>query len=310
MAKEIAPHMDIHISTQASNTNYRSVKYWSDVGAKRVVLARELSLNQINEINDYCKGKVELECFVHGAMCISYSGRCLLSTYLTGRDSNKGQCAHPCRWKYSVVEEKRPGEYFPVLEDDKGTYIFNSKDLCMIEHIPNLISVGVKSLKIEGRMKSGYYVATVVRAYRMALDDYYKNPNQYVFQPKLLEEVKKTSHRKYYTGFYFEKPTDKDRVYDTSSYVRDYDFVGIVLDYDSTTKIAKVEQRNRMYKGEEVEVVPPLKEHFTQNIRFIKDENGNSLDVAPHPKMIVYIPIEQDIKPFSILRRKTVFKSL
>jgi putative protease len=303
LVKDEAPEMEIHISTQANNTNYKSVDFWNKLGAKRVVLARELSLAEIRDIKDKCHNSVEIECFVHGAMCMSYSGRCMLSTYMTGRNSNKGQCAHPCRWKYHVVEEKRPGEYLPVYEDENGTYIFNSKDLCMIEYLPELINSGIESLKIEGRSKSAYYVATVVRAYKMALDKYYEEPSEYVFDEKFLIEVSKASHREFTTGFYLNKPDGTDRIYDTSSYVRSYDFVGLVLEYDETTKIAKVEQRNRMYKGEKIEVVVPGKEHFNQEIMYMKDCNQKEIDVAPHAQMILYMPMEKDVLPNTILRR-------
>ena len=304
LIKEAAPKMEIHISTQANNTNYRSVKFWKSMGASRVVLARELSLDEITEISSKTKGELEIECFVHGAMCISYSGRCLLSTYMAGRDANQGACAQPCRWKYHVVEEKRSGEYFPVEQDEKGTYIYNSKDLCMLPYISEVIAAGVKSLKLEGRMKSAFYVATVVGAYRRVLDDYYEDPQNYVFDHNLMEEDSKASHREYTTGFYFNKPDGSDRIFSSSSYVRSYDFIGIVLEYDETTKMAKIEQRNRMFKGDEIEVLIPGAGYFGQRIEIILDKNLLPIDIAPHAQMIVYMKMEKDVVVNAILRKK------
>ncbi|HHW30090.1 MAG TPA: U32 family peptidase [Clostridiaceae bacterium] len=302
--KETAPDMEIHISTQANNTNWKSAEFWYKHGVKRIILARELSLDEIKEIREKTSPKLELEIFIHGAMCISYSGRCLLSNYMAERDSNRGLCAHPCRWKYYLVEEKRPGKYMPVFEDERGTYIFNSKDLCMIEHLPEIIATGVSSVKIEGRMKSSYYVATVVKAYREALDAYYRDPVNYVFSPKWMEEISKASHREYTTGFYFNKPTGKEQIYHTSSYIREYDFVGLVISYDKNTGIAKVEQRNRMYKGEEIEVVMPKGDYFKQKIKSMKNSEGEDIDVAPHPQMTVYMPMDHEVVPYTILRRE------
>ena len=304
IAREVSPDMEIHISTQANNTNYKSAEFWYKLGAKRVVVARELSFDEIREINDKTPQGLDIEAFVHGAMCISYSGRCLLSSYMTGRDSNKGACSHPCRWKYSLVEEKRPGEYYPVYEDERGTYIFNSKDLCMIEHIPQLIEAGIYSFKLEGRMKSSFYVATVVSAYRKAIDEYQKDPANYKFDPKWLEELSKASHREYTTGFYFDKTTGNDQIYNTSSYIREYDFVGLVLAYNEETGIATVEQRNRLIVGDEIEVLRPDGSYFTQTISQIVNEEGESIRTAPHPQMIMQIPMDQKVCEFSILRRK------
>mgnify|MGYP000173630057 CR=1 FL=1 len=297
------PDMPIHLSTQASVTNYETVMFWYNLGVKRIVLARELSLEEIKEIIDKCPRDLEIEVFVHGAMCISYSGRCLLSNYMTGRDANRGDCAQACRWKYNLVEEKRPGEFYPIFEDDKGTYIFNSKDLCMIEHIPELIEAGIKSFKIEGRVKSSYYVATVLRSYRMAIDEYLKDPENYIFNKEWLDEIKKASYRDFTTGFYFKKPTEQDQVYESSSYIRNYDFVGLILDYDDKTGLATVEQRNRMYIGDEVEVFGPGKEYFTQTIEKMYDEEGNEIDVAPHPQQIVKIPMKQPVYSWYIIRK-------
>ncbi|MEG6613257.1 U32 family peptidase [Pseudoclostridium thermosuccinogenes] len=304
IVREASPDMEIHLSTQANNTNWKSAEFWYRHGVKRIVLARELSLKEIEEIRERAPKDLEFEVFVHGAMCISYSGRCLLSSYMAGRDANRGECAHPCRWKYYLVEEKRPGEYMPVYENERGTFIFNSRDLCMIEHIPELINTGVSSLKIEGRMKSSFYVATVVKAYRDAIDAYYNDPEGYRFNPKWLEEISKVSHREFTTGFYFNKPTEKDQIYNTSSYIRGYDFVGIVMEYDSKTGKATVEQRNRMFLGDEIEVVRPKGDFFIQKIESMKNSDGESIDVAPHPQMTVYMPMEKPVEKFTMLRRK------
>ncbi|NLV89487.1 MAG: U32 family peptidase [Tissierellia bacterium] len=298
------PDLPIHISTQASITNYETIMFYYNLGVRRVVLARELSLKQIENLTKKLPNDMEIETFVHGAMCISYSGRCLLSSYMTGRDANRGDCAHPCRYKYALVEEKRPGEYFPVFEDEQGTFIMNSKDLCMIEHIPDLIKAGIKSFKIEGRVKSSYYVATVIRSYRMAIDEYYRNPAGYKFNEKWLEEIKKASHRDFTTGFYFGKPTEEAQVYTSSSYIRGYDFVGLVLDYDEESKIATVEQRNRMFVGDEVEVFGPNKDYFIQRIDKMWDEEGNEIEVAPHPQQIVKIYMEKPVEKMDIIRKK------
>lgn len=295
IVKEVAPNIDIHISTQANNVNYKSALFWHNLGAKRIILARELSLKEIKEIREKTPKTLELEAFVHGAMCISYSGRCLLSNYLTGRDSNKGECAQPCRWKYYLVEEKRPGEYMPIFEDERGTYIMNSKDLCMIEYIPELVEAGVTSFKIEGRNKSAYYVAVVTRAYRKAIDDYLEKGKDYVFDKKLLEEVSKASHRGFTTGFYFGKPGPDAQNYESSKYIRTHDFVGIVKDYDPNTGIAVVEQRNRMFVGDKIEIMGP-KVEFEQQIEKMWDEEGNEIEVAPHPQMIVKIPVKYPVE--------------
>jgi len=301
--KNSVPNMPIHLSTQASVTNYETVMFWYNLGIKRIVLARELSLEEIKEIADRTPEDLEIETFVHGAMCISYSGRCLLSNYMASRDANRGDCAQACRWKYNLVEEKRPGEYFPVFEDERGTYIFNSKDLCMIEHIPEMVVSGIKSFKIEGRVKSSYYVATVLRSYRMAIDEYLKDPKNYKFKKEWLDEIKKASYRDFTTGFYFNKPTKDDQVYTSSTYIRGYDFVGLVLDYDRNTKLATVEQRNRMYLGDEVEIFGPGKDFFTQKIELMLDEEGNEIEVAPHPQQIVKIKMERDVEPWYIIRK-------
>jgi len=297
------PQLPIHLSTQASVTNYETIMFWYNLGIRRIVLARELSLKEIEEIIKRAPKDLEIETFVHGAMCISYSGRCLLSNYMVGRDANRGDCAHPCRWKYYLMEEKRPGEYFPIVEGDKGTFIFNSKDLCMIQYIPQLVKAGIKSFKIEGRVKSSYYVATVVRSYRMAIDEFFKDPENYSFDEDWIKEIKKASHRDFTTGFYFGKPTEEDQVYTSSSYIRSYDFLGLVLEYDEDTKLATVEQRNRMFVGDEVEVFGPGKKHFTQKIYKMWDEEGNEIDVAPHPQQIIKIKMDSKVNKWDIIRK-------
>ena len=301
--KKTVPDLEIHISTQASVTNGETINFWYNLGVKRVVLARELSLGEIGEIRSQISDDMEIETFVHGAMCMSYSGRCLLSNYMTGRDANMGDCAHPCRYKYHLVEEKRPGEFFPVYEDDEGTFIFNSKDLCMIPHIPQMINSGINSFKIEGRVKSSYYVATVIRSYRMAIDAYYKDPQNYKFKEEWLAEIKKASHRDFTTGFYFGKPTEEAQIYDSSSYIRGYDFVGMVLDYDSEKRIATIEQRNRMFVGDEIEVFGPNVDYFTQKIEDLWDERGTEIEVAPHPQQIIKMKMDHPVEKYYLIRK-------
>lgn len=301
MARQVAPHLEVHISTQANNTNWAAVNAWKDLGAARVVLAREMSLAEITEIREKCS--VELEMFVHGAMCISYSGRCLMSNYFTGRDANRGSCAQPCRWKYNLVEEKRPGEYFPVEEDERGTYIFNSKDMCLLPHIGEVIESGVDSLKIEGRMKSVHYAASVVKAYREAIDSYCENPEGFKVQASWIEELEKVSHRAYTTGFYFNKPTEDDQIYGDSSYLQTSDFIGLVYSYDEKTGYATVEQRNNMKCGQEIEVFQPEGKAFRQKIETMFDEDEQAIETAPHAQQIVKIKMDQPVKPYSILRR-------
>ncbi|MFA5576447.1 MAG: U32 family peptidase [Tissierellaceae bacterium] len=298
------PDLDIHISTQASVTNYETMMFWYQLGVRRIVPARELSFAELEDLRSKLPADMEIETFVHGAMCISYSGRCLISNYMTGRDANLGDCAQPCRYKYALVEEKRPGQYFPIFEDEGGTFLMNSKDLCMIEHIPELIKTGIKSFKIEGRVKSSYYVATVIRSYRMAIDQYYKDPENYVFDEKYLDEIKKVSHRDFTTGFYFGKPTEEAQVYTTSSYIRGFDFVGLILDFDKDSNIATVEQRNRMFLGEKIEVFGPNKEHFTQLIEKMWNEEGEEIDVAPHPQQIVKILMEKPVSSMDMIRKE------
>lgn len=304
MMQELAPEIPIHVSTQANNVNYRSAIKWHKMGATRVVLAREMSFKEIAEFQQKIPEDLELEAFIHGAMCISYSGRCLLSNYMTGRDSNMGACAHPCRWNYKLVEETRPGEYMDVMENERGTFIFNSKDLCTIRHIPELVQSGIASLKIEGRVKTSYYVATVVGAYRREIDRYFADPENYVFNEAEYEELCKVSHRPYTTGFYFGKPDENSQVYTSSSYIRDYDLVGIVQSYDAETGIATVSQRNRFFKGDEVEIIQPMKPFFTQTIDSMTDENGNEIDVANHAEQIVHFKTVQPVCEGAMIRKK------
>ena len=300
--KRTTPDMEIHISTQASVTNYETIMFWYNLGVRRIVLARELSFEEIEGITKKLPEDLDIEAFVHGAMCMSYSGRCLISNYMTGRDANMGDCAQPCRYKYHVVEEKRPGEYFPIEEHEEGTFLFNSKDLCMIEHLPQVIGSGIMSLKIEGRVKSSYYVATVIRSYRMALDAYLKDPENYQYNPAWLDEIRKVSHRDFTTGFFFKKPGTEDHVYSHSSYIRGYDFVGMVLDYDREAGIATVEQRNRMFLGDEIEIFGPGKDYFVQKIEKMWDDEGNEIEVAPHPQQIIKIKTDHEVQRFDLMR--------
>lgn len=304
LAKEYASDVELHISTQANNTNWAAVNAWAELGASRVVLAREMSLEEVKEIREKCS--VELEMFVHGAMCISYSGRCLMSNYLTGRDANRGSCAQPCRWNYALVEEKRPGQYFPVLEDERGTYIFNSKDMCLLPYLPDVIASGVDSLKIEGRMKSVHYAASVVKAYREAIDSYFAAPEQFEIKKEWVEELDKVSHRAYTTGFYYGRPTEKDQIYGTSSYTQTSDFVGLVLDYDEKTGFATVEQRNNMKVGQEIEIFQPHLAGYRQILQEMYNDEGEAIQVAPHPQQIVKIRMDKPVEPYGILRRDIV----
>ncbi len=304
IVKDNAPTLEIHLSTQANTTNYMTANFWYKQGVKRVVVAREQSLEEIKELIAKKDEGLEVEAFVHGAMCISYSGRCLLSNYMSHRDANRGECAQSCRWRYYLVEEKRPGEYFPITEDDKGTYIYNSKDLCMLEYVPELIESGIDSFKIEGRMKSPYYVATVIRAYRMAIDEYYEDPLNKKVDQQWIDEIKKASYRDFTTGFYFEKPGDDDQLYDTASYIREYDFIGLVLDYDKQSGIATIEQRNRFFVGDEIEVFGPEKEYFTQKVENIWDEDGEEVEVANRAKQVVKMKMDKDVSELYILRKK------
>lgn len=305
LARETAPGLPLHISTQANNVNWRTVQAWQELGAERVVLARELSREEIREIRSHTD--VELELFVHGAMCISYSGRCLLSSYFTGRDGNRGACAQSCRWRYALVEQARPGEYYPVAEDERGTYIMNSKDLCLLPYLDDVLACGVDSLKIEGRMKSVHYVASVVKAYRTAVDSCLSGA-PYSVQPDWMEELKKVSHRAYTAGFFFGKTTEKDQIYDSSSYEQSSDFIGLVHSYDDTTKLAVVEQRNHMRLGQEIELFQPAGASFRQELTEMWDAEGQPIAAAPHPQQMVCIRMTQPVEPYSILRRDIPLK--
>ena len=302
--KKEMPKMEIHISTQANNVNWASALFWAEQGAERIILARELSRDEIKEIAQKTEGRVELEYFVHGAMCISYSGRCLLSNYFVGRDANKGDCAQSCRWKYHLVEEKRPGEYYPIEENNQGTFIMNSRDLNLAEEIPELIEMGLSSLKIEGRMKSVHYAATVVNTYRQLIDQYYQDPKNYEVDPELLAELRKISHRDYTKGFYYGKPGSEGQRYESSSYLRSYDFMGVVKDYDSEENEAVIEVRNKIFKGDRLEFIIPGKKTFTITADYLIDEEGQEIEAAPHPKQLIRIPVKSEINAGSLLRRK------
>ena len=302
IAKEICPEIERHISTQANNTNYGTYQFWWNQGAKRVVTARELSLNEIAEIRKNIPDEMEIETFVHGAMCISYSGRCLLSNYFTGRDANQGACTHPCRWKYAVVEEKRPGEYLPVYENERGTYIFNSKDLCMIEHIPELIEAGIDSFKIEGRMKTALYVATVARTYRKAIDDYLTSPEKYKENMDwYLEQISNCTYRQFTTGFFFGKPSEESQIYDNNTYIKEYTYLGIVGERNEEG-LYRIEQRNKFSVGEQIEVMKPDGRNIPVTVKRIVNEDGNEMESAPHPKQVLYIDLGQELEMYDILR--------
>ena len=303
IAKEVCPEIERHISTQANNTNYGTYMFWYAQGAKRVVSARELSLQEIKDIRSNIPDDLEIETFIHGAMCISYSGRCLLSNYLVGRDANQGACTHPCRWKYSIVEEKRPGEYMPVFENERGTYIFNSKDLCMIEHIPELFDAGIDSFKIEGRMKTALYVATVARTYRKAIDDYMESPELYKeHMPWYLEQISNCTYRQFTTGFFFGKPSEEAQIYDNNTYLKEYTYLGIVG--DCIDGLYQIEQRNKFSVGEEIEVMKPSGENLIVTVQKILDEDGNEMESAPHPKQKLLIDLGTPLVRYDILRRK------
>ena len=304
IAKEVLPEMELHISTQANNTNYGTYNFWYNLGAKRVVSARELSIKEISEIRKNIPKDMEIETFVHGAMCISYSGRCLLSSFMTGRDANKGACTHPCRWKYAVVEENRPGEYMPIEENERGTYIFNSKDLCMIDHIPELVEAGIDSFKIEGRMKTALYVATVARTYRMAIDDYFENPDKYRENiPKYRKLISQCTYRQYTTGLFFGKPDETTQIYDANVYERDYVYLGIVGDETAPLEYL-LEQKNKFYTGQKIEVMKPDGRDIEVRVVSIKDEEGNEMESCPHPKQKLIINLGMELNKGDILRMK------
>ena len=303
IAKEECPDIERHISTQANNTNYGTYNFWYNLGASRVVSARELSLEEIKEIRANIPEDMEIESFVHGAMCISYSGRCLLSNYFTGRDANRGACTHPCRWKYAVVEETRPGEYMPVYENERGTYIFNSKDLCMIEHIPELVEAGINSFKIEGRMKTALYVATVARTYRKAVDDYYISPERYYENMEWYrEQIASCTYRQFTTGFFFGKPDENTQIYDNNTYIKGYTYLGQVESVDGMT--IKLEQKNKFSVGEKIEIMKPDGRNILATVQKIINEDGEEQESAPHPKEILYVTLSQICEEYDILRRR------
>lgn len=305
IAGRVLPKMEIHISTQANNTNYGTCLFWHRLGAKRIVSARELSLAELGEIRARIPADMEIESFVHGAMCISYSGRCLLSNYLAGRDANRGSCTHPCRWKYSVVEETRPGEIMPVYENERGTFLFNSKDLCMIEHIPEMIEAGIDSFKIEGRMKTALYVATVARAYRLAIDDCLISPERYRERLSWYkEEIGKCTHRQFTTGFYFGKTDPKSQIYDDSTYVKDYTYLGTVEETDDQGSFL-MEQKNKFSVGDTVELMKPDGRNIPAAVKVIRDEEGQLMESAPHAKQKIRVELSAAPDPFDILRKET-----
>lgn len=302
-AKEICPEIERHISTQANNTNYETYRFWYELGAKRVVTARELSLEEIRGIRAHIPEDMEIETFVHGAMCISYSGRCLLSNYLVGRDANRGACTHPCRWKYSIVEEKRPGEYMPVFENERGTYIFNSKDLCMIEHMDDVLTSGIDSLKIEGRMKTALYVATVARTYRKAIDDYMESPEKYKANMDWYkEQISNCTYRQFTTGFFYGKPDENTQIYDNNTYVKEYTYLGFTEDIDERGFV-QITQRNKFVTGETIEVMKPNGENIPVTVKAIYDEDGNQVESAPHPQQKLFVDLGIKMEVYDLLRR-------
>lgn len=292
IVREVWPEIDIHISTQANNTNYGTYLFWHRLGAKRVVSARELNLREIREIRDNIPEDMEIETFVHGAMCISYSGRCLLSSFMAGRDANKGACTHPCRWKYAVVEESRPGQYMPIEENDRGTYIFNSKDLCMIDHIPELVEAGIDSFKIEGRMKTALYVATVARTYRMAIDDFFEDPEKYKANiPKYQELISQCTYRQFTTGFFFGKPDEEAQIYDKNEYEKDSVYLGIVEDVKDN--VIELTQKNKFKVNDEIEIMKKDGQDIKTKVLGIKDEKGNEMDSCPHPQQKIFVELSE-----------------
>ncbi len=304
IAKEVCPEIEIHISTQANNTNYRTYRFWHSLGAKRVVSARELSMDELRELRANIPEDLEIETFIHGAMCISYSGRCLLSSYFTGRDANQGACTHPCRWKYAIMEETRPGEYLPVYENERGTYIFNSKDLCMIEHIPELVEAGIDSFKIEGRMKTALYVAVVTRTYRQAIDDYLKDEALYRSRMDYYkEEIAKCTYRQFTTGFFFGKPDHDTQIYDNNTYIKAYTYLGLIGDRREDGFYG-LEQRNKFSVGEKIEVMKPDGRDVEVTVRAMADEAGQPMESCPHPKQKIYVDLGVELSPFDLLRRK------
>lgn len=304
LAKKNCPGTEIHISTQANNTNYLTYRFWWNQGAKRVVSARELSLEEIGKIRKEIPEDMEIESFVHGAMCISYSGRCLLSNYFTGRDANQGACTHPCRWKYAVAEETRPGEYLPIEENDRGTYIFNSRDLCMIEHIPELVEAGIDSFKVEGRMKTALYVATVARTYRKAIDDYFTSEETYRKNMDWYrKEISKCTYRQFTTGFYFGKPNEEAQIYDNNTYINEYIYLGIVEEVDGRG-FARISQKNKFLVQDQIELMKPDGRNVAVTVNAMYDEEGVSVESAPHPKQTLYLDLSQKPEKYDLLRVK------
>ncbi len=308
IAKEVCPQIERHISTQANNTNYQTYRFWWEQGAKRVVSARELSLREISEIRKNIPDEMEIESFIHGAMCISYSGRCLLSNYFTGRDANKGACTHPCRWKYAIVEETRPGQYMPVYENERGTFIFNSKDLCMIEYIPEMIKAGIDSFKIEGRMKTALYVATVARTYRKAIDDYLESEEKYRQNIDWYrQEIAKCTYRQFTTGFYFGKTDENAQIYDNNTYVNEYIYLGIIEELKtekSGEQLARIEQRNKFCVGDSIEIMKPDGRNVSTKVEAMFTDEGESVDSAPHSKQVIWLKLSQMPEPYDLLRVK------
>ena len=301
MIKRFAPNMEIHISTQTGIVNYATANELYNMGAKRVVLARELSLDEIAEIRAKTPRELDIECFVHGAMCVSFSGRCLLSQYLVNRDANHGECAQPCRWGYYLMEEKRKGEYYPIFEDEKGTYILNAKDMCMIEHIDKLAQAGIYSLKIEGRAKSAYYVTVVTNAYRMAVDEYYKNPDNFILPDWIRDEVYKVSHRQYSKGFFFGTP-ENSQYYENSGYIRNFDVVAVIEKCEDGTVYCT--QRNRFFKGDTVEILAPSQKPVILTLENIYDENGDEIDTANHAMMKFSFRSDMNFPNGTVIRKE------
>jgi U32 family peptidase len=301
---ETVPGLELHLSTQANTVNWKAAEFWYKQGVKRIVLAREMSMEEVREIKRRVPEGCEIEAFVHGSMCMSYSGRCVISNYMTGRDSNRGECAQPCRYKYYITEEKRPGEYFPIVEDNRGTYLLNSKDMCMIEHIPDLVESGIESFKIEGRMKSSFYVACIVKSYRQAIDSYFENPEKYSVKQEWIDNLLKASHRKYFTGFYYNDPDRQ--IFENSSYIRDYDIVGIVRGYEASTGTAVVEQRNKVFDGDSVDVLSPVGSNFSLTIKDLRNEEGNKIDAAPVAQMIYTFSSDKELMTGDMLVKKKI----